>query len=153
MKSVFSALIAALLSSQAFAGEPNLFICKNDQEKLQISYSTTSFVGSPTFKIMKDQKDLLNGTETNRLEATLVFSDTPFGNLVTAEVVRPLLADAPAILYGVVIPSIDLGNSARATFETVLIEGTSGGFRSAPAVYQEVTKTTGLTCEAKKVFF
>lgn len=154
MKSLITAALLALgLASTAQAAQPNLFTCKNTQEGLVVSYSSSSFQGNPHFNVTQQGKDVLAGAQGNNI-VSISQDETSLGLLVTADVVRPFIADAPSLVYSVVIPGIELGNTAwNTTFETILIQGTNGGFMALPAVYQRINKTTKLKCTAQKVFF
>jgi hypothetical protein len=154
MKSLFAAaLLLAGLSSQAFASQPDLYTCANAAQAIQVSYASTSFVGTPSFSVAQNGADLLHGTEASPLQSSFDSSNTALGLMVSAVVDRPFIADAPSFVYSVFIPSINLGDAQQTTFDTILVESSTGGFLAQPAVYQRIIKTIKLKCVAQNVAF
>jgi hypothetical protein len=154
MKNVIVAAVLAVAASSAFAAEANLFTCENAAEKVQVGYSSTSFVGKPQLNITIDGRDVLLGDAARPNLVSLTSDETVLGELVSAVVTRQFIADAPSLVYSVVIPGIQLGQDAtEAKFDTLLIQGSTGGFMALPAVYQRINKTTKLSCKAQAVLF
>jgi hypothetical protein len=154
MKTILvSMLLATGLSSTAQASAPNLFSCRNEAEGIELGYTTSSIIGEPTLSIVQNGTNLLH-SQDEQITSSFDSIDTHLGKMVTAFVNRNLIADAPSLVYTVFIPGIVLGDQQNtAEFKTVLLQATSGGFMPLPVVYQNIYKTTELTCTAQRVFF
>ena len=161
MKTMILSLLIA--SSTAFAGEPsfvarssqpNLFRCvEKSNPSFVVNYTTSSMRGEPTMTIEDGSESVVPGKAGENF-MSLSSVNSPIGTIVSVMLTRDHLADAPSAVYSLVVPGIMLkGMGQAAKFETILMIGSNGGFRSLPAVYQQIHEVKQLACEAELVNF
>ena len=147
---LFLSFLCFFAASVSGAAQPNLFNCKSANGQTRVRYTSTSVTGQPTLTVFKNGKEV--GAEAN-VSSHLRADQTAFGMLAALSVVHDLRADAPAEVYGLMIPGIELGNHGKANFKTLMFEGNNGGYRALPAVYQDISQVTALDCTAAQVLF
>ena len=153
LKTIFAAAIATLISSQAMAAQPNLYMCEGLDSDIRVSYSSSSMTGQPQYNVNIDGENVTPFHDENYL-VSMTTDNTRLGLLVTAGVIHKRIADAPSQVYALFVPGITLDrNGHEAQFETKLLIGSNGGFMALPAVHQRINRVETLTCTAQKVFF
>lgn len=161
MKTMILSLLIA--SSTAIAGEPsfvarssepNSFRCvEKSNPSFMVNYTTSSRRGEPTMNVGDGSDSLVPGKPGENL-VNLSSVNSPIGTVVSSLVTRKHIADAPSAVYSLVVPGIMLRNMGdNVKFETILMIGSNGGFRSLPAVYQQIHDVKQMECEAQLVNF
>lgn len=152
MKNVFIALALLVGGQTAFAREANLVTCQSDDGAIELGYTTTSYTGKATFSLKIDGERVLP-VNPELASASIQVGDTAFGKVVSVLVNRKMIADAPALVYGFVLPYINLGDAHEVTFDSLYLQGITGGYRALPTAFQRISKTAELSCSAKAVLF
>ena len=150
-----TALFVIILAPGAFAEQANVFECKGlsaKREKIELSYSSSSVIGKPTLSLQIGKSQILPVTDGETY--LLTHNDTANGLMVSASLSDPRLADAPTMLYSVIIPTVHLNEVGQSLeFSTVLLSGYTGGYRRAPLALQVLTQVDTIKCVAKAVKF
>lgn len=154
MKNLAVIAFAMTLSSAAFAGQPNLFSCKTADAKVQISYTTSSFQGQPTFGFEINRASMIVGPNQT---VDLKQESIPYGTLVTAIVTRNLITDVPSQAYSLVVPFFSGKSGANSNqpikFSTLAMRGSVGGMRGPGMVTSTISETYKVQCTASSVLF
>lgn len=129
---------------------PNMYECRGPEAK--VGYTTTSFVGKPTFHVeIKDEDVKLPAFPEINVERTRI------GNLVSVTDNHMVPVDGPTVRYTLVVPTIQLKDgSSSEEFKTVLVRTSVGNpfMRPTPFTgFVEHNEFHDVTCTAQRVFF
>lgn len=154
------AVLVGLVGTSSFAlaegpvPAANMFTCEGGG--VVVSYSTTSYLGTPNFRLTVNDVNVVPGAAEQNF-VSLKTDQVPYGLLVSALVSSKVVQDKPTDVYSFVIPFVSAsalehaGNKVE--FKSVLIEGSLDGFTPEWVVRQRLDKTTELTCVASKAIF
>jgi hypothetical protein len=143
-----------IFSGSLFAAGPAQYICVGgggEDAEITVTY-TPSHSNKPSrgFTFDMDLKPVLPG-EHKQESITIKTEDVEYGKMISA-VVSAEATDFPVSLYSIIVPTINdkmLAHAkGRLSFESVLLQGSRGGFIAPTAVSQSMKRAIGLTCEA-----
>lgn len=151
MKKLVSVLVVA---SPLFATslrpevQPTMYECESKQGT-KVGYTTTSFVGKPTFSVdfRGQDADLPSFPE-------LKYQHTVLGNLITASDFRHSLVDGPILHYTLVLPKVILKDTvSQEVFDTLVIKTSESGGRRLPYGTFSHSSADEVKCVASYVVF
>ncbi|MFN6558495.1 MAG: hypothetical protein RMY28_001630 [Nostoc sp. ChiSLP01] len=126
---------------------PTSYELQNKQQRLKVTYSTTSFTGEPRLQYQKGRQILQFAGDEIRT------TDTEIGTLVTVTLSKTV--DTGSTTFSLLIPAVNLGNSNEAPIETKGIT-TENRFSTIPAFNQgqrQIYKVTPLFGTAQALVF
>lgn len=154
MKKIVLTLSFVLFALPAFAIEPNRYECKNENTGFDVTYSTTSFSGSPQFTYVRNVKNEIPGFPTPLTEIT---SDNV---KAIGKVVSGMLSDdlnGSKVYVSLLLPDVTLSTSSTdwaAEFPTKLILTTAKIPADKPSyVVTQSYKSFNISCKATRVLY
>lgn len=130
--------------------EPTMYECRG-ANSTEVSYTTTSFIGSPTF-----HATFRGETAKFPSQPEVKVAETLMGRLVTVEDNRLVPVDGPTIRYTLVIPRIELESAvSKPTVDGILVKTSVANpfFRPNPLEVFEQIDAEPVQCSASLVLF
>jgi hypothetical protein len=133
-------IFAMVLSTSAFALEPNFIRCENVEQDLYVSYQVTSYAGVPMFSVGNGEKE----TSTSDIE----IQKSKIGDLVHA-------VDAVhTSTYTLVLPEIELKGEGDVIDFGSMVARSSEVYTLVPDDQMNtVQEYTAVNCQASFVYF
>lgn len=140
-------IFASIASLAAVAASPNLIECSN--KDLEVTYTTSSLDGKPTFNLKKGSEVLSRRGKEIQTQRTVL------GTLVT--VTKRYIPDHSTQLVTLLVPFINLTEKVQTVeFETTLVETVAKTSFGGPSLVQGVMNPSSfdlVTCKAQQVNF
>jgi hypothetical protein len=156
MKNLILTISILLIASVSFAAEsPNLFECKTNDGLVSISYSTSSFAGTPSFNYtnrLGGKEIVVNLFDENDIE----LQRTVMGTLVT--VATEIIMDGPSTYISFTLPQVNITYDKADTrkFKTMaaktIVNNTFGGPELVEGAVEQ-SEYFEMNCIADSVIF
>lgn len=146
----------SFLPTAAFSADgPNFISCTDAANNVELNYATSSRNGQPQFNLRIDGEQVFPPTRgfSGRVVTELKSEPTVLGELVSALDSSMTPVDAPTYVYSFFVPTIAVVPGRDATFESMLLKGSTGGFIPDWVPMQRVGQATAISCKGQVVAF